>query len=336
MENTSFVSVDWGTSNFRLRLVSIPSLAVLDAVSSSSGGTKALFDQWEKDGGDREAIFLDFLSKRIAELKQPPPRGAVVLISGMASSAIGMRELPYAELPFDISGSGIAYEFIPAGRGFAHDIILVSGIKSDSDVIRGEETQFIGCAGEGTIDAAPQVFIFPGTHSKHIFTENQQAVNFRTYLTGEIFNLLSRQSILRTSVEPSKDIHSKDALAAFKLGVNTAVRTSLLHSLFLVRTNGLFDKLNKQENFNFLSGLLIGSEVKDLLGVNVATINLAGGSGLSEYYKVALETIGLSGHTRFLSPQWIDESVIRGQYKIWKTFAMKPGVHSTPKINLER
>ncbi len=322
MENSSFVSVDWGTSNFRLRLVSIPSLTVLDAVSSG-GGSKTLFDQWEKEGGDREALFLDFLSKRLAELKQPPPKDAVILISGMASSAIGMRELPYATLPFHIDGSGINVEFIPARNGFAHDIILVSGIKSDADVMRGEETQFIGCTEGEVLDPAPQVFIFPGTHSKHIFTENQQVINFRTYVTGEVFNLLSGQSILKASVEPGQGLHNKEALAAFKLGVTTAVRTSLLHSLFLVRTNSLFGKLSKQENFNFLSGLLIGSEVKDLLGVNVSTINLAGGSGLSEYYKLALKTIGLADNTRFLSPQWIDESVIRGQYKIWKNHEVR-------------
>jgi len=336
MENTSFVSVDWGTSNFRLRLVSIPSLAILDSVSSATGGSKALFDQWEKEGGDREAIFLDFLAGRLAELKHRPPQNAVVVISGMASSAIGMRELPYAELPFNTDGSGIGSTLIPAGKHLAHDIILISGIRSDIDVMRGEETQLIGCAGDDRIDPAPQVFIFPGTHSKHIFTEDRQVINFKTYLTGEVFNLLTQQSILKASVEAGKDIYSPESLAAFRLGVTTAVRTSLLNSLFGVRTNNLFDKLNKQENFNFLSGLLIGSELKDLLGVNVSKINLAGGSGLSEYYKAALETLGLAENTRFLSPEWIDESVIRGQFKIWKTYAAKPGFPATQKADLPK
>ncbi len=331
MENTSFVSVDWGTSNFRLRLVSIPSLTVLDAVSSTTGGTKALFDQWEKNGGDRETVFLQFLSNRISELKHDPPKNAVVVISGMASSAIGMRNLRYADLPFHIDGSGIASELIPARPDFEHDIILISGIKSDNDVIRGEETQFIGCADDDMHVTAPEVFIFPGTHSKHIFTENRQAVSFKTYLTGELFSLLGQHSILKTSVEANKDIDTSEAVAAFRLGVSTAVRTSLLNSLFQVRTNNLFNKLNSRENFNFLSGLLIGSEIKDLLGVNVAKINLAGGSGLSEYYRVALDTLGLAGNTRFLSPEWIDESVVRGQYKIWKTYAAKTQFHSSKK-----
>jgi hypothetical protein len=126
----NFVSCDWGTTNFRLRLVGGPAAA---EVRTDDGAAKlaAL-------GGDRAAVFRDTLFRGLTQLGAP--EDWPVVVSGMASSTIGWRELPYARLPFALDGGDAVWERV-AGR-----VILVSGFRGDSDMLRGEETQALGLA----------------------------------------------------------------------------------------------------------------------------------------------------------------------------------------------
>ncbi|HEX3934903.1 MAG TPA: 2-dehydro-3-deoxygalactonokinase, partial [Puia sp.] len=113
------------------------------------------------------------------------------------------------------------------------------------------------------------VFVFPGTHSKHIDVRDGQAVAFKTYMTGELFALLTQQSVLAASVTaPDKTGSAAGSAAtlpeAFFAGIAATRNASLLHSAFLTRTNQLFHKYNKEDNYHFLSGLLIGEELREL------------------------------------------------------------------------
>src|SRR5450432_1404958 len=121
----------------------------------------------------------------------------------MASSTLGMVELPYKELPFLADGSDLRVETIYANGLFHHDVLLISGARTGDDVMRGEETQLVGCAlGAGyATQAGEQVFIFPGTHSKHVVVREGRVIAFKTYMTGEFFELLSKKSILAGDVE---------------------------------------------------------------------------------------------------------------------------------------
>ncbi len=82
--------------------------------------------------------------------------------------------------------------------------------------------------------SAEQLYIFPGTHSKHIIVKDGAVVAFTTYMTGEFFALLSKQSILHTSVEKHTDSAPS---ASFMNGVEDATKGNLLHLAFMVRTN---------------------------------------------------------------------------------------------------
>lgn len=66
--------------------------------------------------------------------------------------------------------------------------------------MRGEETQLIGCIQDDDQTISDRMFILPGTHSKHILVRNQQITAFKTYMTGEISDLLSNKSILKNSL----------------------------------------------------------------------------------------------------------------------------------------
>src|SRR5690606_12840552 len=176
-----------------------------------------------------------------------------LVISGMASSSIGIREIPYASLPFSTEGNDISAEHIAATPALPHDIYLISGVKSDDDVIRGEEIEVIGLSflealthGNGTADS---IVVLPGTHSKHILIKGKQIVSFKTFMTGEFFALLTENSILKDSViaVDSGALSLPANGKAFSAGVQTAVSNDLLHASFLARTNHLFGKFTKEE-----------------------------------------------------------------------------------------
>jgi 2-dehydro-3-deoxygalactonokinase len=135
-------------------------------------------------------------------------------------------------------------------------------------------------------------------------------------MTGEFFELLSKKSILNTNIQPV-DLHDAKFISSFKQGVKDACKSNLLHAVFKVRTNDLMNKLTKEENFTYLSGLLISAELQEIIRQSSAKIYLCCGSGLKIWYETALETLGIIKNTHIFPSRWVDESVIRGQYKIW-------------------
>jgi 2-dehydro-3-deoxygalactonokinase len=210
----------------------------------------------------------------------------------MASSTIGMLEVPYKPLPFATDGSDLTVKILPATPEFKHAVLLISGVKSDDDVMRGEEVQLVGCSFGKTSEA--QLFLHPGTHAKHVRVQNGQAVSLKTYMTGEFFALLSSKSILAASVEEEGKLEDGANRAWFEKGVRASQVENLLHNAFLVRTNDLFRKNSKVENYFYLSGLLIGSECADLVPSPPARITLAGEPVLLALYGAALRALGVA------------------------------------------
>src|SRR6185312_4667515 len=234
------ISSDWGTSSFRLRAVEYPSGKVLGSVQTDYGITAA-FSDWQRSElpeQQRAGFYRSILYRAIDDLQRQHAldlHGAPVLLSGMVSSSLGIQELPYHPLPFDVSGADLRPAVLPATMDFPHTILLVPGIRSHDDVIRGEETQLIGC--RPPVEKQERVFIFPGTHSKHITIREGRAVAFTTYMTGEFFNLLAQRSLLAVSVaKPS----SAAVTTAFYAGIDAARDSSILRGAFSVRTNQLF------------------------------------------------------------------------------------------------
>jgi 2-dehydro-3-deoxygalactonokinase len=319
-----FLSCDWGGSAFRLRLVDIRTRTILDEIISGEGMTST-FNRWkirfEQGPISREDYGLMVLHNQVQALgkKTTTPLNSIpVLISGMASSSIGIRELPYAGLPFSLDGRDTRIEIIAPGAHFMHEVMLISGIRTKDDVIRGEETQMIGLAANaGTDFNGELVCLFPGTHSKHIRVKKAKLVDFKTYITGELFDLLTRNSILKESVSadvPPLDNAGRDA---FKSGIIESGKSNLLNSLFSVRVSHLFKARTKEENYFFLSGLLIGTELKALRQHDPGHIQLCSGTNLFSLYKLALEHLDLSSKTSFVEPEIVDKSAVEGQLKIF-------------------
>jgi 2-dehydro-3-deoxygalactonokinase len=149
--------------------------------------------------------------------------------------------------------------------------------------------------------------------------EGDVILDFKTYMTGEFFQLLSRQSILSSSVTINNDLHRAGAVESFKKGVKAAVNSNLLNASFKVRSNSIFNEFNKKDNFNYLSGLLIGTELQDLLIADYEEICLASSLNLETYYEIALtEVLGLTKKVTILSRKLVKDSIIKGQYQIMK------------------
>jgi 2-dehydro-3-deoxygalactonokinase len=329
------ISCDWGTSSLRLRLADADGSSVLAEVTGSQG-IFTTFESWKKAGQDRLSFYRAVLKNQIAALEKEAGSslaGIPLIISGMASANIGMMELPYKELPFSTGGSDLVTGIMKATDDFHHLIIVVSGGKMDADVIRGEETQLIGSVPPGPEslpenEAGEHLYLFPGTHSKHLLVRAGCAVRFSTYMTGEFFSLLSKQSILSGSVEENALPAEGGRLKSFEEGVAEGASANLLHSAFLVRTNSLFGTKTKEENYHYLSGLCIGAELRELvapgkpagIGEPIAgfqpPLTVVGSGSQKGPYLAALRKLGIPV-TGF---QDAAQAVIRGHYKIYHQY----------------
>lgn len=313
-----FLSCDWGTSFFRLRIADVPSLTIIAEEKSNRGIAKS-FELWKQSGKVEEArlsFYLDIVLQHIETLEKKLNASLnklPLVISGMASSTIGMVELPYKELPFSADGSDLEVKFIEADDHFPHKTVIISGAKSNDDVMRGEETQLAGCFHDN--DQEEQIFIFPGTHSKHLLVMKGKAVDVKTYMTGEFFELLSTKSILSVSIEEGHGLQNEKNVQSFEKGVRESVQVNLLHSSFLVRTNHLLGKFTKQENYYYLSGLLIGTEMKELISNGYENINLVSNAMLMPYYETSFNI--LNKGESILKIMNADEALVKGQFKIF-------------------
>jgi len=317
------LSCDWGTTSFRLRLVNRTDNSLIGEVISQKGIGNT-YNSWKATHEiPRENYFrqqlaeqIDLLSRKLA-IKLD---GITVVMSGMASSSIGMQEIPYAPLPFALNGSSIMMKHFGEQDGFNNEIILLSGVSSNHDVMRGEETQLIGVAELADFPYHEDaVFIFPGTHSKHLYVKQGELMQFKTFMTGEIFNLMAGQSILKDSVEMyTPPNYPEEAWPSFKAGIEESGSASILNSLFTVRTNQLFHLMNKKQNAMFLSGLLIGSELRHLIKETEWKLVLCSGNNLYDLYKTAMETLNLSDRTLIIPSETVDMSATAGQIRVFE------------------
>jgi 2-dehydro-3-deoxygalactonokinase len=323
MSGNFFLSCDWGTSSFRLRLVNREQPLVIEQVTSPYGIATA-YKEWKQQGTSREEFYLRYLQDQIDLLSERTTtalHGVPVVISGMACSSIGIKELAYAPLPFSIEGDDALIQQLQTGSLFPNPYWLISGASNGRDVMRGEETQMVGLA---ALAAEKQdetiIYIFPGTHSKHIKVSGAKMIDFKTYMTGELFNVIKTNTILKEAVvaadTPAMD---NDPLwRAFNLGVARSGTDNILHTLFSVRTNQLFNYLTKEENYFYLSGLFIGTELRALLRDPVVRLRLCSGSNVFGLYELAIRQLGLLDHTEIISSEIVDHSAIDGQIRIFK------------------
>ncbi|HVZ00541.1 MAG TPA: 2-dehydro-3-deoxygalactonokinase [Dongiaceae bacterium] len=273
------IFADWGTTNRRAWAVDRAG-TVLEHRKDEHGllGVK-----------DRafEASFRDFAGDWLTRVP-----GAPILMAGMVGSKLGWREAPYVETPAAFADLARHMVELPSLDG--HPVRIVPGLvcraSGTPDVMRGEETQLFGLWLQAHDD---RLCVLPGTHSKWAEIKGDGVAGFRTYMTGEVFAQLSGSG---TIAQLMRRDAPHDA-AAFRRGFETVDgRTAggLLNRLFSARTLGLFAELPGEAIGSYLSGLLIGAELRDALaaarpGKPIAVI---GSSRMNALYLEGLALLG--------------------------------------------
>ncbi len=272
-----WIAIDWGTSN--LRGWAMGQGGILAEASSDQGMGKLSRDGFEP-------ALLDMIGDWLPDAGAAP---ITVLACGMVGARTGWMEAPYRAVPCTPLDGGQVIK-VPA-RDPRISVYIAPGLMQakPADVMRGEETQIAGAlALNPNFDGA---ICLPGTHSKWAQISAGEVVSFQTFMTGEMFALLSQQSVLRLGM-------AGDGWddAAFDAGVadGMARPDRLTANLFRLRAEGLLAGLGADAARARLSGMLIGAELAAAkpywLGMNVALI---GSASLSKSYARALQSQGL-------------------------------------------
>lgn len=252
----TFLSCDWGTSHFRLRLIETATLTVLAELKTGEGiahlGQNGSFSR----RGER---FSQVLAHHAGKLSQQAGTNSqFVVVSGMVSSSLGWMELPYVSAPLTLSADGLLNHVFSLND---FTVTLVSGVRTTSDVMRGEECEILGLAGLlPDLVAAPACLILPGTHSKHIRLNGSVLVDFTTHMTGEIYAQLQQTPTLQAALSAKGGFTEEE----FIEGVSTAKELGILAALFKIRARSLISGRTNLHGHSFLSGVLIGSELLSL------------------------------------------------------------------------
>lgn len=270
-----WAAVDWGTSNCRVWWMDKG-----DAVIGRRHCARGMSTL----GPDGYQAVLDQLL--------PETYGAAldIIVCGMAGSRQGWTEAPYATVPC-APGQPLGAVRAPTGRDNQRVWILPGLKQADPpDVMRGEETQI-----SGFLERHPGwdgVICLPGTHSKWVHVSAGEVVSFRTMMTGEMFALLSGQSVLRHSVAQQGWDDTAFADAVERALSHPAASTG---DLFGLRAGALVAGLKPETARARLSGLLIGAELATArpywLGQRVAIL---GAGSVAELYRVALSAQGVA------------------------------------------
>lgn len=283
-----FLSCDWGTTSFRLRLVSTSTNEIIADITASTG-VKQLFQRGLDSGDARELLFAEVMTQRVYELSlRHTFNGAPLIISGMASSTIGWKELPYARIPVALDAEGLRVEtLLWDSPDYLGPTFLVSGVATETNMMRGEECQAIGLLAEPNLQDFRElcVLVLPGTHSKHIMIRYGRIIDFQTYMTGELFETLSKHTILAATVDTTEPVQANSI--HFAAGVKQVRDKGLAASLFQTRTRGVLQNLPPESNANFLSGVLIGAEMDELLRYGDCPVIVAAADPLLKLYSLA-------------------------------------------------
>lgn len=298
------VAVDWGTSSFRLWLL-------------SSDGV-VLAEQRSNEGMSEVAGhgFGTVLESHLAQLSVPSH--LPVIVCGMAGSRQGWVEAGYLDTPADVTGIGGHATLVPQTQ---RQIAIVPGlaVRSDNepDVMRGEETQLLGAHLE-----MPQVrrYCIPGTHSKWVTMDGAVVTGFETHMTGEMFAAATAKTILvhSTGGEGAVDARDPAFLNGVRDGWTRPEKTS--HHLFSIRAGHLLHNTGPDENRARLSGLLIGLELSGAGVRGDEEIGLVASGALQRLYHAALRECGAK-----IRDIDADVAVRRGLMEAWRSHAAKTG-----------
>jgi 2-dehydro-3-deoxygalactonokinase len=276
-----WIAVDWGTSNLRAWGMGSDGQVVAEA-SSDQGMSKL-------DRSGFEPALLELVGDWL-----PQERQALVIACGMVGARQGWIEVPYLQAPCrpvfsDVIGS-------PETRDPRLKVKVLAGIKQltpSPDVMRGEETQIAGFLAENP--RFEGTLCLPGTHTKWVRISAGEIVHFKTFMTGELFNLLATQSVLRHSFGGAEWDKAEFARAVAAMASES---NRFAERLFSIRAESLVSGLEPATAKARLSGTLIGTELAAARDYWLdQNLTIVGNGPQSETYAEALLALRQSPRT---------------------------------------
>jgi 2-dehydro-3-deoxygalactonokinase len=291
------VALDWGTSSLRAYLLGADG-AVLDSARADEGIMQLA-------GGDFAGAF-----ERIAGAWRRRWPGLPALAAGMIGSAQGWVEAPYLPCPAGAEDLATALTAVPGDA-----LLVVPGVAQLApvpNVMRGEEAQVFGALALRPELAGRGRLLLPGTHAKWVTVADGRITGFETYMTGELFAVLRSHSILgRFAPDGAPAPSAAAGDAAFLRGVAAArAGDGIAGLLFSARALVLTGGLAPGESLDYLSGLLIGDEIRAARPDPATPLLLVGDPALCARYARALAAFGVTDAAE------VAEATVTGLWRI--------------------
>jgi 2-dehydro-3-deoxygalactonokinase len=307
----SLLGLDWGSTSLRAFLLG-PGGKLL--AERSNGNGASTLSGVPAFAAALEGIAGDWLA---AHPRLP------ILACGMIGSQHGWRDVPYAACP--ANAAALAAGMLPSPGA---EITIVPGVLYDDgalppDLMRGEETQVVGALQLQPALRDASCIVMPGTHSKWAQISDGRLMRFATHMTGELFAVLRTHSVLGRLMAGSSA--GDFAEHAFATGVDAARdygHLGMSHQVFAARTLGVTGRAPASDLADYLSGLLVGHELRaglawrDAAGLSNAPLALVGSQVLCQRYALALQRF------RAAPPLLLDNTAPAGLYQLARAAGM--------------
>jgi 2-dehydro-3-deoxygalactonokinase len=303
MPATALIAIDWGTTSARAYCLGASGEVI--ATRAAPLGILRV----------KEGCFPEALATLLGDWHDVvAPR----LACGMIGSRQGWREAPYVDCPAPLAT-------LAAGIVRVRDdaLAIVPGVRTRDangipDVLRGEETQLAGAVDEREDRV---LAVLPGTHCKWALVERGRLVDFATYMTGEMYDVLLKHSILGRLARSAGPKPGPGFTRGATRGLGPG---GLSHDLFGARTLALMGELAPSDVPDWLSGLLIGREVRNARvwaqrqGCDGARVRLVGAEALTARYAAAMTQADIAVE---MAPA---DSAARGLWQIAQYASLAP------------
>jgi 2-dehydro-3-deoxygalactonokinase len=278
LKTMAWIAVDWGTSNLRVWGIGADGGVVAEASSDKGMG--------KLDCSGFEPALLDLVGGWLSGDQQ-----TLVIACGMVGARQGWIEVPYRQAPcLPVFSDVIGTPETSDPRLKVRVLAGVKQIKPDPDVMRGEETQIAGFLSENR--GFEGTLCLPGTHTKWVRIEAGEILHFKTFMTGELYNLLATQSVLRHSLNAAGWDKAEFA-STVKAGASQANRFA--ERLFSIRAESLICGLEPATAKARLSAILIGAELAAAQDYWMdRNLIIVGNGAQSETYAEGLLALGRS------------------------------------------
>ena len=303
-----YITIDGGTTNTRIRLVSNGQVISSGKISRGAASGMHGRDAW-----------CSSISQMICQLLANAPRYAdrisCILASGMITSEFGLYKVDHIPAP--------------AGIGELHDnlvevmlpdiselpFVFVPGVIQTGDTIdmmRGEETELVGIREDAWGEC---IYVLPGSHTKIIETDAQGRISrFSTLLTGEMANALSGHTILADAVDLTMDTFDPAALSE---GCRYSREYGINRALFQVRIRKNVRRQTPVEVYSFFLGCILSAEIDEILRYPQKTVVIGGRAPLRNALHTLLSEYG-NKEVICLTDEAVELSVIRGVIRIYE------------------